>query len=147
MKISRLSLAEIGRLKDIEPSPAPDPWAQEAEQFVFDGELAEFVRKYKNDLSIMVGEHDGVVIAVGVMYPDPRFYATRLGSIVVDHRVRKKGFGMNMLQGLVTEALKTGNVCWLVHPNNQGMLICSRRVDPKPDEASIDDGYVMFIAP
>ncbi len=147
MRISRLRLTEIGRLSEIEQSPVPDPWAKEAEQFVFGGELAEFVRRFKDDLSIMIGEHEGIVVAVGVMYPDPKFYATRLGSIVVDHRARRSGFGSAMLQGLVDEALKTGNVCWLVHPNNEGMLICSRKPEPQPDEASIDDGYVMFIAP
>jgi GNAT superfamily N-acetyltransferase len=147
MRISRIRLTEIGRLGDIEQSPVPDPWAKEAEQFVFGGELAEFVRRYKDELSIMIAEQEGVVVAVGVMYPDPKFYATRLGSIVVDHRVRRSGFGMAMLQAMVTEALKTGTACWLVHPNNAGMLICSRRVEPKPDEALIDDGYVMFVAP
>ena len=147
MRIFFLRLTEIGRLADIEPTPEPDPWAEKAEQFVFDGELAEFVRRYKDDLSILVGEQDGLVVAVGVMYPDPKFYATRLGSIVVDHRARRSGYGMAMLQAMVSEGLKTGNVCWLVHPNNAGMLICARRLEPKPDEASIDDGYVMFIAP
>ncbi len=147
MRISRLQLAEIGRLKEMEPTPAPDLWAKEAEQFVFGGELAEFVRRYKDELSIMIAEQEGVAIAVGIMYPDPKFYATRLDSIVVDHRVRKRGFGMAMLQAMVTEALKTGTACWLVHPNNAGMIVCSRRVEPYPDEASIDDGYVMFIAP
>jgi GNAT superfamily N-acetyltransferase len=147
MTIVRLPFAEIGRLKDIEPTPTPDLWAKEAEQFVFGGELAEFVRRYKDELSIMIAEQEGVVVAVGVMYPDPKFYASRLGSIVVDHRSRKRGFGMAMLQAMVTEAPTAGNVCWLVHPNNTGMLVCSRRVEPKPDEASIDDGFVMFIAP
>jgi GNAT superfamily N-acetyltransferase len=147
MRILRLPLAEIGRLKDIEPTPAPDPWAKEAEEFVFGGELAEFVRRHKDELSIMIAEQEGVVIAVGVMYPDPRFFATRLGSIVVDQRDRRSGFGMAMLQAMVSEALETGTACWLVHPSNAGMLICSRRVEPKPDEALIDDGYMMFIAP
>ena len=146
MRISRLPVTEIGRLNTIEQTPNPDPWAEEAEQFVFGGELAEFVRRYKDDLPIMIGEHEGVLVAVGVMYPDPKFYATRLGSIVVDHKARRNGHGMAMLQGLVTEALSTGTPCWLVHPNNESMLVCSRRVEPQPDEASIDDGYVMFIA-
>ena len=87
MRIFFLRLTEIGRLADIEPTPEPDPWAEKAEQFVFDGELAEFVRRYKDDLSILVGEQDGLVVAVGVMYPDPKFYATRLGSIVVGRDV------------------------------------------------------------
>ncbi len=147
MRILRLPLAEIGRLNDIEPTPAPDLWAKQAEEFVFGGELAEFARRYKDELSIMIAEQEGVVVALGVMYPNPRFFATRLGSIVVDHRARRSGFGMALLQAMVSEALENGTACWLVHSNNAGMLICSRRVEPKPDEASIDDGYVMFIAP
>ncbi len=37
-------------------------------------------------------------------------------------------------------------VCWLVHPSNVGMLTCSRRVEPTPDEAAVEDGYLMFVA-
>lgn len=147
MRISRLSLADVGRLKDLDPTPEPDLWAKEAEQFVFGGELAEFVRRYQDDLKIVIGEHEADVEAVGITYPDPRFFATRIGSIVVRYQSRRLGYGLAMLQELVNDAIKSGSVCWLVHPNNKGMLACSRQVEPQPNEASIDDGYIMFIAP
>jgi hypothetical protein len=35
----------------------------------------------------------------------------------------------------------------LVNKNNLGMLGCSRRVKPRPDEALLDDSYIMFVAP
>lgn len=147
MKISRLPLSEIGRLKEIEHTRDPDPWVKEAEEFVFGGELAEFVRRYKEGLSVMIGEHEGTVVAVAVLYPDPRFFATRIGSIVVGPKSRRSGYGIAMLQGLVTETIRSGAVCWLVNKNNVGMLGCSRRVEPRPDEALLDDGYIMFVAP
>ncbi len=148
MRIIRLPFSEIGRLKEIEATPNPDPWVREAEQFVFGGELVEFARSYRDDLSIRIVEDDTRVVALGVTYPDPRFHAVRIGSIVVDHRSRRRGLGWAILRNLVETATTSGDtICWLVHPDNYAMLACSRRIKPRPDEASIDDGYVMFVAP
>jgi ribosomal protein S18 acetylase RimI-like enzyme len=148
VSIERLSLAEIGRLRDIEPTPEPTPWADEAERFVFGAELPNFVRRYKDDLYIYVVRREMKVVAVGVMYPDPKFQAVRIGSIVVDHRQRGRGIGTTILRDLVSLSVNDGaTVCWVVHTSNEVMLSCSRRIQPKPDEASVDDSYVMFVAP
>lgn len=146
--LTRLALSEVGRLKEIELASDPTPWANEAEQFVFSGELAEFARRYRDDLSIMVATRNVRLVAVAVLYPDPRFYARRIGTIVVDHRERGRGLGSSVLQSLVTIAVTSGDIlCWLVHPNNGAMLSCSRHVHPTPDEVTVEDGYLMFVAP
>jgi ribosomal protein S18 acetylase RimI-like enzyme len=146
--LTRLALAEVGRLSEIELAQDPEPWAREAEQFVFSGELAEFTRRYRDDLQIMVLDQHERILAVAIVYPDPRFHARRIGAIVVDHRQRGRGFGTAVLQALVSGAMSAGDtVCWLVHPINVGMLTCSRRVEPTPDEAAVEDGYLMFVAP
>jgi ribosomal protein S18 acetylase RimI-like enzyme len=146
--LTRLALAEVGRLSEIELAPDPEPWAREAEQFVFLGELAEFARRYRDDLHIMVVEQHERIVAVAIVYPDPRFHARRISAIVVDHRHRGRGFGTAALQALVFGAVSAGDtVCWLVHPKNSAMLTCSRRVEPTPEEAAVEGDYLMFVAP
>ncbi len=148
MRIVRLPFAEIGRLNELEATPNPNSWVLEAEQFVFGGELVEFARRLRDNLSIVIVEDDSSIVAIGVTYPDPRFHAVRIGSVIVDHRSRRRGLGAAVLRNLVETATTSGGtVCWLVHPNNDAMLACSRSLKPQPDEASIDDGYVMFVAP
>jgi ribosomal protein S18 acetylase RimI-like enzyme len=146
--VERLSLAEIGHLRDIAPTPDPTPWAHEAERFVLGVELPGFVRRYKDDLAIYVVRQETKVVAVGVVYPDPRFQARRIGSIVVDHRQRGRGVGSAILHELVSISVNEGaTVCWVVHTSNEAMLSCSRKIQPQPDEALVEDSYVMFVAP
>jgi ribosomal protein S18 acetylase RimI-like enzyme len=146
--IERLSLAEIGHLRDIQPTPDSTPWVDEAERFVLGDELPGFVRRYKDDLAIYVVRREAKVVAVGVVYPDPRFQARRIGSIVVDHRQRGRGVGSAVLRELVRISVNDGaTVCWVVHSSNEAMLACSRQLQPQPDEALVEDSYIMFVTP
>ena len=148
MKLERLPIAEIGRLHEIDVGAQSEPWVREAEHFLFGGELAEFARRYQDELFIWTLGEDGVIVAVGVEYPDQRFEAIRLGVIVVDQRHRGRGLGSIVLHELVsTHVAKGTTALWLVHPLNRSMLKCSRRLEPKPDEATVSDGYIMFVAP
>lgn len=148
MNIIRLPLAHLHRLGGIERTINPNEWTSEVEEFVFGKQLTDAARSYKAALRITAIESEGVIIAAAVSFPDPLFEATtRIAALVVDPRHRGRGVGQTLLQAAVSEIVEeAATACWLVHPNNVGMLRCSRRIEPRPEEATVLD-YNMFVSP
>jgi GNAT superfamily N-acetyltransferase len=147
----RLRPSDITRLGDLQRTP-PDatggvgPWVNEVEAFVFGAELPRLARIHGEQLELIAIEAEGNIIAVGVMYPDPVFAAIRIGALVIDHRHRGRRIGGALLRELVNRAVVVAPALWLVHPENQAMLTCSRQLMPPADEARLADGYFMFVA-
>lgn len=145
MRVVRLTPRTAWRLTEIEPTPEPTRPVAEAEEFMFDGHAARYMR---NRQSLLIAIDIGTLVAVGVAYSDPRFHhCTRLGSIVVDHRHRRAGYGRRLLNELLDESLRCEPYAlWLVDSTSDAMLRLSRSHPCVKDEALTEGGYVQFFA-
>lgn len=153
MKIVRVTPQNLWRLQNIERTPNPDVWTNEAEQFLFDGRAVAILR---NKGTIMLAsEANGLdaadpqrFVGVAISYDDARYNETiRLGSLAVDHRFRGKGIGRALFVALLEEALRAQPYAlWLVHAENVPMLELSRSTPRVAAEVFTSDGHIQFFA-
>ncbi len=145
MRIVRVTAQNVWRLGQLERTPDPPTWVDEAEEFLLGGRAIWHLRRAGTTI---LAADDGAFIGAGVAYNDPIYQQTsRLGALCVDHRARGRGVGRLLFDALLVEALRAQMYAiWLVHPQNSPMLNLSRSHHLLGDQAVSEGGYVQFFA-
>ena len=145
MRIVRVTAQNLWRIDQLERTPQAAPWVAEAEDFLLGGRAVGHLRR--PGTTVLAADH-AAFVGLAISYPDPNYQQTiRLGSLCVDHRVRRRGVGRVLFDALVVDAVRSEPYAiWLVHPDNTAMVGLSRSHRLVADEAVAADGYVQFFA-
>ena len=147
LRLVLLTAANSYLLGDFELTPGPEPWVSEAELAVI-GELSARAVTGSGDTTFLAYTEGDQLVAAGVIGIDHRWpFATCVRGMFVEVRFRGKGYGKQLLTGLVDAAAANGapHVVWLVHNANKAMQQLSSAF--AADMLHSDGEYSVFVHP
>jgi ribosomal protein S18 acetylase RimI-like enzyme len=150
VKLVRLGPSTIHRLKAIELTLDPAPYVAEIEAFMFGRGAATHLHEPHSAL-ILADDSDNIVGAALHCQDESLPGCQYIAAILVDCRVRGRGFGRLLLDAVIADARQRSGheyVRWLVHPDNAAMLKVSRSI-ATTSELGIHEatGHIEFIDP
>lgn len=150
VKLVRLRANTVGRLQELARTPNADPWVSEVESFILDGGAAS--HRFEPRSAILLATENEVLIGAAVHHPATSYPGAQYISVIlVDHRMRGRGFGRKLIRAVIEDARSSGRpyVHWVVHPENESMISLSREVVAGGVEIGTEreSGYLIFIDP
>lgn len=149
LELVTLSAANFHRLYELEPTPGvPDPWVSEVEDFIFGPAIGTHLDEPASHIVLAVDEHQPV--GVFVHHPHDSYPgAEYISAVLVDHRLRGRGYGAMVLSAAVDHAITVGaraHAVWAVHSDNALMLKLSSALGEQL-AVDADSAYRFFVHP
>lgn len=144
--VTRLTARSFGTLDLFEPTPQPDPWVAEVEEFLL-GPAAKSSVKHGGVMWLI--SEDGAPVGLATSRAHERFGAELLQGFMVDHLHRGRGLARPALEAVLASVHATTDsefTMWLVHEDNHVMVRLSSSIDPAGGAPS-DNGYFLFAHP
>lgn len=151
MKLSRVGARNLWQLRSIERTPDGPAWIVEVEGFLLGPGVGSHLHEPRS--AILIADSDGTTVGAALHRPDEAFPGAQyLSAMVIDHRMRGRGFGRALLVAAITDARERsarGYVRWSVHPDNTAMIALSRSIVADCAELGRHEatGYLIFLDP
>ena len=151
MKVVKLGPTTLKRRNEIERTPMPEAYVDEVEEFLLGRGAATHL--HEPGSAILLLDDNDVAFASAIHCQDQRHRGAQyICGIVIDHRLRARGLGRQVLAVVIDDARRRSGhefVRWLVHPDNSAMLAISRATVASGHELGIDvgTGYIEFVDP